>query len=184
MRFGFIAAVSLALALGVPGTLQGQIVRGVVLAAGTGEPIADATLLLVDPDGATVASAVSGPRGRSSLRPDEGGTVRLEVSHPGYAGWQTADFELGDVAVIEVEVQLGVEAIPLEPITVLARSRMSLGGVAGFEQRSRDPTIHGYFLDEEAIARRPASTPSKLVLGAPGMSVGVASNAFDRSVIM
>ncbi len=183
MRIGFVAALSLALAV-APRPVEGQVVRGVVLAAGTGEPIADATLLLIDPTGAVVATSESGPRGRFALRPEEGGTVRLEVSHLGYAGWRTADFELAVGAMIDVEVRLGVEAIPLEPITVLARSRMSLGGVADFERRSRDPTIHGYFLDEEAIARRPASTPSKLVLGAPGMSVGVASNAFDRSVIL
>jgi hypothetical protein len=169
-----------------PTALHGQIVRGVVLAAGSGDPIGDAELMLRDPDGALVARAASTPDGRFALRPDRGGTVRLEVSHIGYAGWETADFELGDVAIIEVEVRLGVEAIPLAPVTVVARSRVSLGGVAGFEQRARDPAIDGYFLDEEAIARRPMSTPSNLVLQAPGMSVGLASSAasFDRGVIM
>jgi hypothetical protein len=180
------AALALAGLVLAPASARGQIVRGMVFAAGTGEPIPGAELVLRDEAGGLVASAVSATDGRFALRPDRGGTVRMEVSHLGYAGWETADFELGDVAIIEVEVRLGVEAIPIEPLTVIARSRMSLGGVAGFEQRARDPSIDGYFLDEEAIARRPMSTPSNLVLQAPGMSVGLASSAasFDRGVIM
>jgi hypothetical protein len=165
---------------------RAQIVRGIVVGAGSGEPIAEAVLVLRFEDGTLAASAVSRGSGDFVLRSPRAGMLQLEVSHLGYAGWRTSSFELTSGAVVEVEVKLGIEAIPLDPITVVAESRMARGGLAGFRERSTNPTIGGYFLDERDIARRPMATPSNLVLGTPGMSVGLANTAdgLDRNVIM
>ena len=163
-----------------------QVVRGTVSAAGSGEPIGDAQLVLRNGLGVPVATAVSESSGRFVLSLRAPGTVTLEVSHLGYASWETAPFDLGRDQLLEVEVRLGVEAIPLEPITVVAESTMQLGTVAGFRERMSDPTLSGYFLLEDEIERRPMAKPSDLVLGAPGMSIGLANSAagLDRGVIM
>ena len=42
------------------------------------------------------------------------GTVQLEVSHLGYANWETGNFALASDVVLDVEVKLGTEAIPLD----------------------------------------------------------------------
>jgi carboxypeptidase family protein/TonB-dependent receptor-like protein len=167
--------------------LQAQTVRGTVVSAGDGEPIADVQLVLRGPDGELRAASISSVDGRFELSADEAGMVQLEVSHLGHADWETAAFALPTNEIIEVEVKLGVEAIPLEPITVVARTTMSQSRTAQFRARMDDPArVGGYFIPEEEIERRPMATVSNLVLAAPGMSVALASGAggLDRNVIM
>jgi Carboxypeptidase regulatory-like domain len=167
--------------------VRAQTVRGTVVGAGDGEPIADVQLVLRGQDGESRAASISSADGRFELRADEAGMVQLEVSHLGHADWETAAFALPTDEIIEVEVRLGIEAIPLEPITVVARTTMSQSRTAQFRARMDDPgRVGGYFIPEEEIERRPMATVSNLVLGAPGMSVALASGAagLDRNVIM
>lgn len=167
--------------------IAAQVVHGRVIAVGDRSPIGQARLLLRDAEGITRAAAVSTEAGDFELRSDASGMVRLEVSHLGYANWETANFALASDAAIEVEVKLGIEAIPLEPLIVIARRSLGEGRLFSFEQRARDlEGFGGYYLTEEDIGRRPAATPSGLVVGTPGMSIRpVGSTAgLDRSVIM
>jgi len=165
--------------------LDAQVVRGAVTEVGDSTPIVDAQLVLRDDNDRVRATAVSGPGGRFELRVDGPATVRLEVSHVAYADWWTASFPLGADDVIEVAVRLGIEAIPLEPITVLAASEAD-GRLAGFRQRSQDPGgFGGYFLTEEDIGRRPLAPTSSLVASTPGITLGRAGGGgTDRSVIL
>jgi len=115
------------------------------------------------------------------------GTVHLEVSHLGYANWETGNFALAGDVVPDVEVKLGTEAIPLDPILVVAQGSMRLGREALFDRRRRDAArVGGYFITEAEIERRIVATPSKLTLTVPGMSVrpAGATNGLDRSVIL
>lgn len=98
----------------------GQTVRGVVLESGSNNTIEDARLILRDTEGNVRAVAISESNGRFELVADSAGLVQLEVSHLGYASWGTASFPLGTDATLDVQVRLGVEAIPLDPITVVA----------------------------------------------------------------
>jgi hypothetical protein len=182
-------AVAPALALScalVAGPVSGQMVRGIVVGAGDGQPIGDAQLVLRNEGGVVVATASSSADGRFALGLRAAGRVSLEVSHLGYRSWETAPFDIGPDAVIDVEVQLGIDAIPLEPITVVAQSTLSLGSLSAFRQRMADPSLDGYFIEEEEISRRPVAKPSDLVLGRPGMTTAPASSAsgMDRGVIM
>lgn len=168
-----------------PSPASSQTVRGVVHEVGSGAPISEVRLVLRGADGEAQAVTLSDDAGRFVLRAESGGLVRLEVSHIGFADWQTANFALASNATINVEVKLGVEAIPLDPISVIAESRLDQGRLAGFEQRRNDPGgFGGYFLTETDIARRSIVSTSSLVLGTPGMGVTrVGSEGFDRSVI-
>ncbi|MEM7415073.1 MAG: carboxypeptidase-like regulatory domain-containing protein [Gemmatimonadota bacterium] len=167
--------------------MSAQVVQGVVLTADSGEPVSGARLLLRDPDGVIRAGMISSDRGRFELRADLAGMLRLEVSHIGYADWRTAAFALGTGQTLDVEVKLGIEAIPLEPIVVVARRSTGVSRTAQFLQRMNDPArVGGYFIPEEDIESRPASLASTLVVGTPGMSVRLASSAagLERNVIM
>ena len=177
--------VMLVLALAMPAPARAQIIRGQVVGVGDGQPISDATLILRDSDGEVRGAAISREDGRFLLHSDQPALVRLEVRHLGYADWTTANFALSSGEVIDVEVRLGIEAIPLEAITVLAHANTSAGRLAGFEERRNNPGgSTGFYLTEDDIATRAAATPSSLVLAAPGMSVARAgSGTMDRSVI-
>ena len=188
---GRAAAVRIVVALMLfespPAPLGAQVVRGTVVAVGDRVPIGDARLLLRDAEGITRAAAVSSESGHFELRSDASGMVRLEVKHLGYANWETANFALASDALIEVEVKLGIEAIPLEPLTVITRRSAGDPKMFALEQRMSDPTITGgYFLTRADLDQRRAATPSGLVIGTPGMSVRPAGSraGLDRSVIM
>lgn len=173
--------------LALPTHVCAQVVRGTVVTVGDRAPISDARLLLRDQDGTTRAAALSSETGFFELRSDASGMVRLEVKHLGYANWETANFALASDALIEVEVKLGIEAIPLEPLTVITRRSAGDPRIYALEQRMTDPTITGgYFLTRADLDQRPAATPSALVIGTPGMSVRPAGSSagLDRSVIM
>ena len=175
------------LAIGAPRSAEAQVVRGTVVAAADRTPVADVRLLLRDADGTTRAAAISSESGAFVLNSDASGMVRLEVKHIGYANWQTANFALASDAEIEVEVKLGIEAIPLEPLTVITRRSVGSGRLAAYERRASAPgRVGGYFLDRGDLERRPAASTTGLVLGAPGMSVRPAGSAggLDRNVIM
>lgn len=183
---GLCAAVAFSICL-VTAPAGAQLVRGVVLSAADGSPIGDARLELTDQDGEVRAGFISAENGYFELRADRSGMVRLSVSHIGFADWETANFALASDAVIDVEVRLGIEAIPLEPIIVVGRRSDGQSRAARFQSRMLDPgRVGGFFVPEEAIAARPMATPTNLVLGAPGMSVRLASRSdgLERHVIM
>jgi hypothetical protein len=135
--------------------------------------------------GELVARTTSDSIGRFRVDIDgaERGPLRLEATLLGYADWETAPFQLEADADLEVLVSMQVSAIPLEPVTVEARSRLSTRRLADFERRMENPAFGGHFLVEEDIARRPVSRPSNLVLAAPGMTVAGGGGAFDRYTI-
>ncbi|MDX1646519.1 MAG: carboxypeptidase-like regulatory domain-containing protein [Longimicrobiales bacterium] len=163
----------------LPGGAGGQTIRGTVVEADR-HPIPDAVVELRASDGRLLARAVSDTIGRFVLESAGDGPMHLEATHLGYADWETAPFRLEPHADVEILVRLNVAAIPLEAVTVEARSSRSLRRLADFERRRRNPAFGGYFLGEEEIDRRRASRPSNLPLAAPGMTVRPVPGPFDR----
>lgn len=147
-----------------------QLISGWVLRADR-TPLPDATVRLRGDEGNVVAQTTTRANGRFELRASSAGQMHLEASHLGFADWETAPFELAPEADVEVLIRLQVEAIPLEELRVEARQRQNTRRLADFERRKEIQAFGGYFIEEEDIARRPASRPSNLVLGAPGMTV-------------
>jgi len=168
----------------VPSEVLGQVVRGTVVAVGDGSAIPDARLVLRDPDGQVRATSISGADGHFRLLAPEGGPLRLEVMHLAYADFATETFLLGADEDVEIEVKLGIEAIPLAPITVVASATRAGGRLAEFEERRTSPAGGGYFIVEDDIRRRPIGTTSSIVAQLPGMSLGAANGGFDRNVIL
>ena len=158
-----------------------QIVRGTVIRADA-TPLSEVDLVVRLEDGTVVARSTSDAGGRFRLDIDaaEMAPMHLEAALLGYAEWETAPFRLEDDADLEILVRMQVAAIPLDPVTVEARSRQSLRLLADFERRMENPAFGGYFITEEEIARRPASRPSNLPLAAPGMTVRPVPGPFDR----
>lgn len=183
---GLAATLGMVLAgSGIAADLRAQTVTGSVVRVGERSAIADARLVLRDAQGGVRATAISDTEGRFQLDLAVPGLVRLEVEHIAYAPWETVEFRVGTDETIEVEVRLGIDAIPLEPLSVLAR-RSTRGRLAGFEQRRTDlGGFGGYFLTEADIERRPVATTTGLVRATPGMSVARnGSGVMQQNVIM
>ena len=181
-----LGAVCSALAsLTLPSPSDGQIVRGVVREVGTGTPVFGARLLLRTADDEVRAGVISDEHGEFELHSEIAGLVRLEISHFAYADWTTSNFALPSDAEIDVEVRLDIEAIPLEPIVVVARSSAPTRRLVGFEERRRSETgFGGFFITVEDVEARASATTTGLLRGTPGMDVRlIDSGGLDRHVI-
>jgi hypothetical protein len=151
--------------------LPAQTVRGRVLETGQEVPIAGAEVALVNATGAAHAAAVSDDAGRFEVDAPEPGVYSLRVGRLGYQGYTTEPLDMGRDETVVVELRLGTQAVPVEPVVVTARRRPDSRYLAEFEARRDDPGQHGYFIDRDAIERRPVASPAMLVQGLPNVYV-------------
>ena len=156
-----------ALLLIAPGA-QAQTLRGVVQDESTGVAIEGALLLLLDGGGDLMGTILSDETGAFLLRAAASGRYSLRAERLGYATYTSQPISLADGAAVRVQLRLGIDAIPLEALTVLAGSRSRLGRLVGFDERRNDPAITGFFLDSEDLERRPAASPSRPARRDPG----------------
>jgi hypothetical protein len=162
-----------------------QAVAGRVFAESSFMPIEGATLLLSDGDDNVVVQVITDGRGSFEILSPSAGPYTLEVYRLGFAQFRSEPLDLSNGATVEVQILLGIEAIPLAPLRVVARSTPAAGRLAGFRQRMNDPSrVGGYFITEEDIARRPMSEPSELVLQAPGVGLARMRGGLDRGMIV
>ncbi len=174
-------------ALGFASTASmGQTVNGRVTDESTGEPVAGARVSLRDMAGGEVSGAITNDLGLFELQGPASGEYGISVHHLAFAEYESTGLDLSEGELLEIEIRLGLEAIPLDPLVVLARRRPGGGRIADFEARRDSPSrTGGYFVSEEDIERRIMTTPSNLVLEAPGAMVAPVGGAFgmDRNVI-
>lgn len=98
-----------------------QIVTGRVVDAADNEPVAGATVTLLDQLAAPQRAVVSNSAGNFIMSITSAGTYRLWAGRIGYATIESPAIEIGDGEVVEVEVRLAVEAVAMEPLTVVVR---------------------------------------------------------------
>ncbi len=144
---------AIGLAAGLAPSLEGQAgrtVRGSVVAAADGGPVADAAIRLLEPGRGRLTH--SSPAGRFELRvPD--GPVRLLVARIGYA----PDTQAVAATVTTVVVRLQESAFALDPITVAAEPAYSAASSRAIRE-----------LD---ILLRPRETSQELLRLAPGLVI-------------
>jgi len=141
-----------------------QVLRGAVIDATTRARVAAAAIELVD--------AVQGDRTRTEtdstglfmVRLPRAGTYRMSVSHISYVMYEVTDLELGTGEIVTLEIRLGQDAVPLEPLLVTARRAGLLQGV---DERRRSG--FGQYLTREQIDARNAARVSDLMRDVSGI---------------
>lgn len=160
--------------LAFPSVLSAQLVRGRILEAEGDRPIHLARLALLDDRDRVLMETLSDSTGAFRIRAWQAGKYRLRARGLGY---ETVTSELMELATGEefvLEVRLAAEAIPLEPITVVARSQSSLTDIAlqGYYDR-RDygrRTGIGRFYDRGEIRER-GTRMTDVLRRVPGLRV-------------
>lgn len=147
---------------------QAQTLRGFVRDEAAGVAIEGARLLLLDGVGDVVGTTLSDETGAFLLRADAPGRYLLRAERLGYTTYTSRPILLA-VGTVRVQLKMGIDAIPLEALTVLADSGPRIGPLVGFEERRSDPALTGYFLDEQDLRRRPAAYPTRLLEVIPGV---------------
>jgi hypothetical protein len=167
MRLNTVAAI---LIMAAPAVLlsavpiQAQQVVGTVVDEQTDQGVEGAAVTLIDATGGQVARGLTGRGGHFVLNPGAAGSLTLTVSRFGYLSVTSPPIEVEAGERVVVEVRLGADAIPLEPIVVSSR-RQASPDIAAFYQRLEQGrrTGHGHFIARPEIARiRPARTTDLL----------------------
>jgi hypothetical protein len=166
-------ALPLALALlaaFTPVAARAQSVRVAVEDAETGAPVVGATVTLLA-GGRAVTAAETGADGRADLTAEEAGAFSLAVRALGYRDFTSDELAVSDRSYVEVRVVLGIDALPLEPVTVVATGALLSPHMAGFERRRADPSLGGSFLTRKDIERRPIAVPTELLQSMPSVDI-------------
>ena len=164
----------------------GQTIRGRVLDAATGDPVAAALLTALDSEGRTLHRARSDGDGVFLLRPRSGESVRIRGERTGYRPSISQPMNVGSRDTVSVELRIAEQPLTIDPLTVTARSGPRY--VQALEYRgfyARESRGLGDFLHREDLARGAPMNMSQVLDRVPGTTLlrGRSSNfiVFDRS---
>lgn len=118
-----VAIAGLALGSGLAPVLHAQLVRGAVRTAGSGAPVENALVLLLDEHGARLTATLTDSAGRFAFRAAAAGRFALSAERIGYKNVITEPFAVGVGETVERELAAPAVPIALAAITVLGRDR-------------------------------------------------------------
>jgi hypothetical protein len=157
-------------------SVEGQVIRGVVVDAEARVTVSGVAMSMPI-SGAEVEVITEGGAERIRVETDSLGVflmyvagyprVRLAVRHPAYHPYETETIEVGQEETVNLEIRLGRNVIPLEPIVVTARTNTTM---AGFHAR-RTGSAFATFLTREEIEARAAGQTTDLLRGLPGVRI-------------
>lgn len=176
-----LAAAGLLLAAAPAADAQVQLQGRVIDDAGE-QPIGGADVLLQDARGRRLAQQITDEAGEFLFEVDGKRPVRLRVDRIGYQRTLTPVLELDGYVLFRLEVRLGVAAVPLAPLEVVARSRSAVSPtLSGFETRRLAGL--GWFITREEIERRNPSRTSDLLVNVPGVVLQPAARNSNRRIV-
>jgi hypothetical protein len=120
VRVGWIAAWC-AIAAVDTARLDAQTVVGTVVDAGSGMPVSQAVVVLVDAGDRRVAAALSGGDGSFTLRAATPGSYRVRAERVGYASTLSPALALAEGQTVQQRVAAQVRQVSLAPIVVSGR---------------------------------------------------------------
>jgi hypothetical protein len=124
-----VITFALVLAAAAAAPAHAQTVQGRAVDRETQQPIADASLVLMDAEGNAVVSGRSGADGSFSLTAPRAGEYRLTASRIGYRNMLSSAVSLGEGQVVQVEARIAPQPVAMD--TALARA----DGPAGISGR-------------------------------------------------
>jgi hypothetical protein len=162
------------LLLAVPSSLRAQLVHGHVLEAESQGPVRLATLELLDDRDRVLVEAVSDSVGAFRVRAWIAGKYRIRASAIGYRTVTSDLLEIGTGDAFQLDIRLATDAVALEPISVVSRSRSSLTEIAlrgYYDRRDAGRRIGmGRFLDRGEIEER-GTKLSDVLRRVPGLRI-------------
>jgi hypothetical protein len=146
-----------------------QMLRGRVLEYDTQEPIRSAAVSASRVGQGTVQTVLSDSAGVFRLLVPDSGHYTIQAEALAYHPSSGPPVRVGPGEVLEVELRMAVDAIPLEPLLVTVEARSLRLDAVGFFERSSHSS--GKFLSRRTIANRVPSRLTDLMKGMPGVLV-------------
>jgi hypothetical protein len=171
-RFTFVTLPMLALLAAIAPTSAQELV-GTAIDDLTGDPVPGVEVVLRDGGGDPVARAVADARGNFAMAVPGAGTFTLRVSGLGYQAFSSDPIQIGASTHLTVEIRLGIEAVPLEPIVVTTRSRRMAPDIEAFYARlERGRRMgQGHFISRADIEAAHAARTTDLLRTVSGVQV-------------
>jgi hypothetical protein len=172
MRAALLALI--VLALGAPSAAgHAQLIRGRVVDATTLRPIGEVDVILSDSSGGQRRRVLADSVGQFRLLLPGPGSYGLRAEHLGYQTTVISGLRAASAEEIELELRMGIEAIPIEPLFVIARRRERLGRLSEYyDRRDFNQKLGlGRFVTREDIERRMAMETADLLRTVPGVRV-------------
>jgi hypothetical protein len=163
--------LGLSAVLVAPATVAAQHVRGTVVAAESGQPIAQARVTIaLEDESAPDVVGLTGRDGSFSFRAPGAGAIRLYVEQFGFRSWSSQVIEIGRDEEITISVELPIRAIELDEIEVEVTSRGDERGRSQFaRRRAESDNSRVTFLDPVHIALANPRHPAELFRNVPGI---------------
>ena len=152
--------------------LSAQVVRGKVLDAVSGEPVAQVALAAVGADGKVEGRTRTGGDGAFYLQFGTAVSVRLRAERAGYRPTLTEPVPVAPSETVYVEVRVSAAPLQIEPLRVTARvepPRRRFLEQNGFYQREREG--FGAFVRREEIERHASSSMAQVLQRVRGMGI-------------
>jgi len=151
----------------IAGPGSAQTIHGIVLYSHSDGPVVMATVRLLDPDGTVVASTFTDIDGRFVIPVPEDGSYLVDAEH--VSAWSMVDgpLALSTTANTMVAFHLQPNPIALEGLDVAVEGRSRRLSRTGFYERRE--LSAGFFLDDQAIAKRAPIRTSDLIRTVPGV---------------
>ncbi|HSJ25722.1 MAG TPA: carboxypeptidase-like regulatory domain-containing protein [Longimicrobiales bacterium] len=118
-----------------PGAAEAQSIIGRTITSTGRAPVAGVAVQLVDSTGGVHRSVVTDSAGVFRLRASAGGRYTLQATMIGYAPVVSEPLALPNAGILQVEVLMDHEALPLDPVRVLAEGTMRTGVLAEYFDR-------------------------------------------------
>lgn len=154
-----------------------QSIQGRLLDAATNDPIAGATVVLLDWEESSLQrSRSTDAEGAFSLRLPAPGRYHLRASRLGYRELTSPPIDVREEEILEVELRLSTEAIPLAPLTVVSeRPAVVLDDYLArkgyYERKAMYQHFGAHFLEGDEIQKRHPWSLVGVVRSLPGVRV-------------
>jgi hypothetical protein len=167
------AAFAICLLWGGPAALGAQRITGTVVDEASRRAVAAVDIALLDSAGVRVSSVLADSAGAFAFPDLAAGRYGLRAERLGYQTTFATDIDVARDERVIVELRLGIDAIPVEPIIVSARRIDRPGRLDEFYERfeRRRRAGFGHFITREDIEHSAAFETADLLRMVPGVSV-------------
>jgi hypothetical protein len=151
-----------------PAAAWAQTIRGKIVEDSTRMPIAGAAVELVGANVTRPITTLSDSAGVFVVRATTAGRYVLQLTHPSYSTVRSDTVALNRGEVILVQLRMGRQAIPLEPLVVTSRGNARHGGF--YDRMNRGG--FGHYITRTDIDNRPgAGRTTDLLQGVAGVEL-------------
>lgn len=172
LRAAALVSLAACCSLSAAAPAYAQFVGGRVVHAGTDQPLRDVTVELLTDGGRRIARAVTNDEGAFHMQASRIGEYVIRARRIGLES-VTATLSVEVSQRVDILLRMAEAAVPLDPLTVEARSALNIGSLAGYYERTERAQLLGIgtVLTRDWLAERRAGSTGDILRQQPRVTV-------------